>query len=415
MLLEFSCSNHKSIREEILFSTLAGKDNTNEDKVYEVDGIRALKTAVIYGANGSGKSNFIDAISFVKNLVMNSINHQPGQGIRQIPHKLDGYDRPSTYKIQFITRGIRYVFGFTLKNMLVSDEYLYYFPNNRQTKIFERSGEQFSAGSKFRGRFTACKDVLKPNRLLLSCAANFSSVQEAEDAYNFFNNELVIHGPSNQDNWMNYSLYQMSNNSKMKAAVIAFLAELGTDIQDIQVSIDHKKLESSELPPFLSDEFKTMLLQKDVDAITAKVKYENFETDLMQDESTGIKKLFAILCPLIDIIVNGKVLICDELESSLHESLVYGLVKLFICTHMDKYAQMIFTTHETGLLSLDLFRRDQIWFTELRKDERSTDLYSLAEIKNVRKEENFGKGYIAGKYGAIPMLNLDFANIVSKM
>ena len=76
---------------------------------------------------------------------------------------------------------------------------------------------------------------------------------------------------------------------------------------------------------------------------------------------------------------------------------------------------MIFTTHETGLLNLDLFRRDQIWFTELTKDERSTDLYSLAEIKNVRKEENFGKGYIAGKYGAIPMLNLDFANIVSQM
>jgi len=147
----------------------------------------------------------------------------------------------------------------------------------------------------------------------------------------------------------------------------------------------------------------------------AKVIYDNFETDLMQEESTGIKKLFSILCPLIDIIVNGKVLICDELESSLHESLVYGLVKLFVSTDAEKFAQLIFTTHETGLLNFDLFRRDQIWFTELRKEERSTDLFSLAEIKNVRKEENFGKGYIAGKYGAIPMLNLNFADIVSKM
>ena len=169
------------------------------------------------------------------------------------------------------------------------------------------------------------------------------------------------------------------------------------------------------MPPFLSDEFKAVLLQNKVDAITAKVKYESFETDLMQEESTGIKKIFAILCPLIDIIVNGKVLICDELESSLHEALVYGLVKLFISTESEKFAQLIFTTHETGLLNLDLFRRDQIWFTELTKKERATDLYSLAEIKNVRKEENFGKGYIAGKYGAIPMLNLNFANIVSQM
>ena len=214
---------------------------------------------------------------------------------------------------------------------------------------------------------------------------------------------------------MNYSLYQMNQNPGMKAAVIAFLTELGTGIKDIQVSIDQKKLESAELPPFLSDEFKAILLQNNVDAITAKVKYENFETDLIQEESTGIKKLFAMLCPLIDIIVNGKVLICDELESSLHESLVYGLVKLFINTETEKFAQLIFTTHETGLLNLDLFRRDQIWFTELQNNERSTDLYSLAEIKNVRKEENFGKGYIAGKYGAIPMLNLDFANIVSQM
>ena len=130
MLLEFACSNHKSIRNQVLFSTVAGKDTVHEDKIYDVEGIKVLKSAVIYGANGSGKSNFIDAISFVKRLVMNSINHQPGQGIRQIPHKLDGFDRESSYKIQFITKEVRYVFGFSLKNMLVSEEYLYYFPNN---------------------------------------------------------------------------------------------------------------------------------------------------------------------------------------------------------------------------------------------------------------------------------------------
>lgn len=415
MLLEFSCSNHKSIRSEVLFSTLAGKDNTFEDKTEEIFGIKVLKSAVIYGANGAGKSNFIDAISFVRNLVTNSINHQPGQGIRQLPHKLDGFNKESTYKIQFITKGVRYVFGFSLKNMLVTDEYLYYFPNNRQTKIFERSGNHFTAGSKFRGKFSSCKDVLRPNRLMLSCAANFSSVEEAANAFGFFNNELVVYTLGMQENWMNYSLYQMNTNPKMKAAVLVFLSELGTGIKDIQVSIDQKKLESYELPPFLSDEFKAMLLQNSFDAITAKVLYGNFETDLMQEESAGIKKLFGILCPLIDIMVNGKVLVCDELESSLHESLVYGLVKLFMTTRTENFAQLIFATHETGLLNLDLFRRDQIWFAEMKKEERSTDLYSLAEIKNVRKEENFGRGYIAGKYGAIPMLNLNFADIVSQM
>lgn len=110
-----------------------------------------------------------------------------------------------------------------------------------------------------------------------------------------------------------------------------------------------------------------------------------------------------------------KVLLCDELEAGLHESLVFELVRLFMEWESDNFPQIFFTTHETGLLNMDLFRRDQIWFTEMRLEDRSTELYSLAEIKNIRKDENFGKGYISGKYGGIPMLNVDFANIVSKM
>ena len=413
MLLEFRCSNHRSIRDEVLFSAIAGTDKTHPENIEKAAEVEVLKTSVIYGANGSGKSNFIDAISFVKNLVSNSINHQPGQGILQVPHKLDGYERKSNYKIQFIVDGIRYAFGFSLKNMLVAEEYLYYFPNGRQTKIFERTGKDYSAGRNFRNRFNSCKDVLKPNRLMLSCAANFSSVDEVTAAYRFFNDELVIYSSVNQDNWMNYSLHQINANKQTKAIVLKFLDALGTGIKDIHVDIKKEDLDVSHLPPFLSDEFKRILLQEKIDAISAKVLYEGFETDLISEESTGIKKLFGILCPFIDIMVNGKVLVCDELESNLHESLLFGLVKQFVNTHGSNPAQLIFTTHETGLLNLDLFRRDQIWFTENKSADRSTDLFSLTEIKNVRKDENFGKGYIAGKYGAIPMLNLNFANIIS--
>ena len=413
MLLEFSCSNHRSIRDEILFSAIAGSDKTHAENIEKAADVEVLKSSVIYGANGSGKSNFIDAIAFVKNLVSNSINHQPGQGILQVPHKLEGYERKSNYKIQFVVDGIRYAFGFSLRNMLVAEEYLYYFPNGRQTKIFERDGEEYSAGRNFRNRFNSCKDVLKPNRLMLSCAANFSSVDEVTAAYRFFNDELVIYNSGNQENWMNYSLHQINTNEKVKATVLKFLDALGTGIKDIYVDIKKEDLDVSHLPPFLSDEFKKILLQEKIDAISAKVLYEGFETDLISEESTGIKKLFGILCPFIDIIANGKVLVCDELESNLHESLLFGLVKQFVNTRGSKPAQLIFTTHETGLLNLDLFRRDQIWFTENKPADRSTDLFSLTEIRNVRKDENFGKGYIAGKYGAIPMLNLNFANVIS--
>lgn len=160
MLLEFTCSNHKSIREKIIFSALAGKDTSHEGKIEKIAGLDVLKSAVIYGANGSGKSNFVDAIDFVRNLVLNSILHQPGQGIRQSPHKLDGFEKESRYQLHFVVKEIRYVFGFSLKNMVVVEEYLYYFPNGKQTKIFERTNNEFTDGSKFRKKFETCKDVL---------------------------------------------------------------------------------------------------------------------------------------------------------------------------------------------------------------------------------------------------------------
>ena len=131
MLLEFSCSNHKSIRGELLFSALAGKDTAHEENIKPFGNQRVLKSAIIYGANGSGKSNFIDSIALAKNLVVNSIHYQPGQGITQMPHKLSGFEDDSTYKFQFVKNGIRYAYGFTLKSLLVSEEYLYHFPNGK--------------------------------------------------------------------------------------------------------------------------------------------------------------------------------------------------------------------------------------------------------------------------------------------
>ena len=139
---------------------------------------------------------------------------------------------------------------------------------------------------------------------MLSCAANFSSVKEIEDAYKFFSDELVIYSSNNQDNWMQYSLYQINTNEEVKQSVIRFMQNLGIGLRDIEVTIDQKKVEADELPPFLDSKFKNIILQGNVDSITAKVIYDGFEIDLMQEESTGVKKLFSLLCPLLDIIMN---------------------------------------------------------------------------------------------------------------
>lgn len=202
MLLEFSCKNHKSIKNEVLFSLLASKDTFNDEYLYDYKDLKILKSSVVYGANGSGKSNFIDAIYFMKLLVSNSINLQPGMGIPYTPHKLNGTGSESFYSVQFVKNGIRYAYGFSVEQMLVKEEYLYYFPNGRQAKIFDRTGMTFEEGSKFKGKFNSCKDVLKPNRLMISCAANFTNIVEIEDAFRFFSEDLVIYTNANQENWM---------------------------------------------------------------------------------------------------------------------------------------------------------------------------------------------------------------------
>lgn len=414
MLLEFSCSNHKSFKDKVMFSMIAGKDDTNEELLYEFGNLRVLNSAIIYGANGSGKSNFIEAILFVKNMVIKSIYNQPGQQVRQLPHKLLSLDDDSEYNIQFITKGIRYAFGFTLNNSLIKEEYLYVFPNGRQQKIYERLGEKIIPGDKYKGKFELCKPALKPNKLLISCAANFTQIEDIMNVFSFFRDDLVVYSNIGiNDNWMNYSLNSIQSNNIMKENVLKMLTYFDTGIKDLKIQIKKNQIKEEQLPLFLSEQAKKEIINNAVE-IEAKVVFDKFETDLLQEESQGIKKLIEFMCPFIDVLLKGKVLLCDEIETSLHETLVYKIFEFFKqnVINYEKSSQIISTTHDTSLLRLDLFRRDQIWFTELNNNVRSTDLYSLAEIKNVRKDENIGKGYISGKYGAIPMLNNELISLI---
>ncbi len=411
MILEFSCSNYKSIKDKVTYSALAGKDNTFEDEIKKYGKYRVLRSSVIYGANGSGKSNFISAISFMKSLVINSINHQPGQGVFQASHKLNSNDIPSTFDIQFVKNDIRYAYGFSVKNNTIFEEYLYYFPNGRQTKIFERENMEIIPGDKYKKDFDISKTVLKDNRLLLSCAANYSDVVEIEQAFLFFSDDVVVYHPE-KNNWTEFSIELMQKSEEIKKVFLVVLDALGTGIKDVKVKLERMKTDKLTLPSNMLEAVKSLFLAApEINQIEAKVVYDGFETDLMTEESTGIRRLFEIVCPIIDIINNGKILICDEIENGLHEEVVKQIIQLFKYAMKDEFAQLIFSTHDTSLLSADLFRRDQIWFTELNT-ERATALYSLAEIRNVRKTENIEKGYISGKYGAIPMLSENIYDVV---
>ena len=223
----------------------------------------------------------------------------------------------------------------------------------------------------------------------------------------FRSQDIVFYNREN-NNWIEYSIQLMQNNEKIKQLFLKMLQDFMTGIKDVRVKLEKIDIQGN-IPPEVEQ-----LLSGKMNRVEAKVIYDDFETDLMTEESEGIKKLFEMLCPIIDILMKGKILICDEIEKSLHENLVAKILELFQKASSDKTAQIIFSTHDTSLLNSELFRRDQIWFTQLTEKERATDLYSLVEIKNVRKSENLEKGYISGKYGAIPMMNPNFVEDFSK-
>ena len=341
-------------------------------------------------------------------LVVNSINHQPGEGVFQAPHKLADPEMPSSYDIQFVTKGIRYAYGFSVKNHLIEEEYLYYFPKKRQVKIFERKNLEIKPGDRYKNAFELSMNVLKDNRLFLSCAANYTNLKEVEDAFLFFKDDIVVYNPV-ANNWSEYSAKLLQDNAQIKKLYIDILNVLGTNVKDVKVKFETKKLTHADLPGDMPEFLKDMISSQESNLVEAKMVYEDFEIN-MQEESTGIQKLFEIICPILDILMKGRILICDEIETGLHEAVVKRILEIFQGNKKDEFAQIIFSTHDTSLLSSVPFRRDQIWFTEL-DEQRSTDLFSLAEIKNVRKEENLARGYINGKYGAIPMLNSSFSNL----
>ena len=415
MLLQFQCSNHRSIKDEITFSMLASSDDSHEEKLIKNlgEGNYISRCASLYGANGSGKTSIISAILYMKQLVISSNSYQNESQIVRLPHKL-AVDSPTKYSINFEKNGIVYQYSFEYDNKEIIAESLYYWPNGKKAMIFERTSEMvnneptFKFSTDFRKIGENCRGRLKPFKLLLSVAFTETNIEYIANAFNFFQNDLVILFSNEPSDWLQYSLDRLKKDGELRKTFLDFLHSIGSDILDLSLDTQIHTFSEKELlnfPPELRFAFSNQKVRHDI----LNLKYKDFDINI-NDESEGIKKLFAMVCPLIDIIRNNKIFFCDEIENSLHSSIVLEIIRRFF-NNEKSIAQLIFATHNTEILDLNIMRRDQIWFTELEKTERKTDLYSLSDIKNVRKDEAVQKGYIAGKYGAIPMINTEIQKI----
>lgn len=380
MVLEIRLSNMFSFRDEVTLDLQAAKIQTKkarelEGNLFSVDGEQMLKSVALFGANASGKSNVIKAIRACVNMVRSSHNYNVDTRFAISPFKFEDYaNKPSSFYIRFLLNGVEYEYSFSFMHDEIITETLYYYPNGRKSLVFSRDE---SRGT------------------------------EKKDIYEF---KIVIKRPFDvADNTSKKTLY-ISRASQMDREIAQkiFLFFCNDIVLDYQVanidSLDNLFKERKE-------KMLEVLRTADSDIIDFKIQNNAITTfhrtnpsvafDFETEESEGTKTLFRMMVRMIGIIHEGKMLLVDEIDNSLHTQLVEFVIGMF--NHSD-HAQLIYTTHNTHLLNTDFQRRDQVYFVNKRED-GSSDLYSLFDFKDFRDTLDMEKAYLQGRFDAIPTIS----------
>ncbi len=409
MLLQFTVGNYLSFKEPVTVSMVASSINEHEEiNVFNNGKIKLLKSAVIYGANASGKSNLIKAMKFfIKFIISSSKDKQVNEKIEVTRFKLSNEmdDKPSTFEIVFIQNGKRFRYGFQVDEDIVHKEWLYYVPKAREVKLFIRDQQSFNLGPQFR-EGEELETKTRPNALFLSVVAQFNG-EIAGEIFAWLNNVNVVSGLS--DDYLEATLIKLKKDESFKQSVLELLKIADLGIENFTVREEVVPYQSS-MPHFLKEAKEIIRLEiisehKKYDSENNLIGMEQFNFGL--EESEGTKRFFAFSGPIIDTLENGKILIVDEFDSRLHPLLSQYLIKLFNSQQNSRNAQLLFVSHDVSSLNNKFFRRDQIWFAEKNRYE-VTELFSLVEYK-VRKDASFSKDYLLGKYGAIPYLQTIFS------
>ncbi len=419
MLVEFSVANHLSVRDSVTLSLLASSkvSEYRAQNVIELDRNPLLRTAAIYGANASGKSNVLQSLVWMRWFVINSQKEtQAGEPIMIQPFKLDvDYAaKPSHFEAVFFIDGVRYRYGFEVSAKMVVKEWLFRAVKKAETELFVRMGDSIDVA---RG-FAEGRDFVentRANALFISTVASLNGPLSGQ-IVRWFQRLVPVHGLKEQQ-YLAASV-EMVKDSEMRDRFIDMIRKADLGIEDVLVKKADKTLPPDIIKLF-TDEGRQRFMQDfaPVDGVSLRSVHTRFkngqpldavEMDFTREESEGTRKFFSLAGPVLHSLENGCVMIADELEAKLHPLLTRMIVRLFHSPVTNpRNAQLIFATHDANLLQYMPFRRDQIWFTE-KTQQQATDLYSLAEIKlpkgKVRKDASYEKDYFKGRYGAVPYL-----------
>lgn len=404
MILKIELENFFSIKDRIRIDFRAANINTvlARDLSYNVmewNGVPVLKTIGLFGPNASGKSNILKAIAFCCQLILGSHLYNEGMTFNFEPFKFDGFEnKPSQFLIDFVCENVEYEYSFELTREKIVRESLYHYPVGRRAKVFVREADgKYSFGS---GIVAKPMDVAlnTSNKNLFLSRASSMNRDVAQKLYRYFLNQFLL-GLVNVNDLIVLDSFKMYKKVILKALEIC-----DTDITDIEVR-------KEQVPaPVLPMAGQTELSFKLVDVLRFKTVHRN-QSDVMFDldmeESNGTRKLFQILIRLLDVVKNKKSIMMDEFDMGLHTRLADFILNLI---HASPNSQLLFTSHNTNLIDVKRLRRDQIVFVN-KSEQGATCVYSLYDFKDFRENMDAEKGYIQGRFDAVPYVDSSVESI----
>lgn len=428
MLIKFKVKNFLSFKEEAIICTEATNiTELNETNTFSNYKNKYLKSLAIYGPNSSGKSNLLKALKFLKHFVFNSyklsLDESTIKSVVPFKFSTSTENQPSTFEIMFIQKQVQYRYGFVLDKEKIFSEWLFskeLKARARENLLFERNKE-IHFGPTIQNWNVKQVDIssIRSNVLLLTKLAMDYDIVKNE-VLNWFNNINIISGLTPA--YGGFTRTNIDSNLDFKNTILNLLQ--AADIQINDITLEKRPVDINDLPPSLRSKITDPNKQtiELIETITNHNKYDindqligSAYLKLDDEESEGTNQLFNLLGPVIDTINNHKILFVDELDSSLHPHLTQFLVKLFNSPR-NQNSQLIFTTHDVSLLDAQCLRRDQIWFTELNKFGASS-LFSLSDFieqktgKKIRKDADYLKQYLLGRYGAIPLIDKEYEDL----
>jgi len=421
-LLRFTIENFRSIaeRKTMVFTPTSIRDEPSTNIVKDANG-DYLRTTAIYGANSSGKSNVILGISKMAHLVQSSIKMNDKEELSYEPFLLNkaNTNKPTLYEVEFATNGIRYRYGFSNTAQEICEEWLIRKEKSgKESNLFIRTLEGIGVNEKLFPEGENLEERTNNNRLFISLVGQLGG-KTSNSIIDFFQKGINVLSGLDTNSYNSFTKLYLNKDLPGCNEMKNFFGRVKLGFKDVVpmvLDFDVNDL-PKDMPQELRDELvKDLKGKKQIKIFSSHGIYDedgtmvgtqNFEFDEM--ESAGTRKLFDMAGPIFDTLNSGTVLVIDELDAKMHPLISLELVSLFNDPARNlNCAQLIFSTHDTNLLSSHLLRRDQIWFTEKDSLER-TDIYNMMQIvlpdgTKPRGDGNIGRNYINGRYGGIPYI-----------